>query len=163
MLVHFGPEIAHEKKILWTWWLSKIAMQRNDMSRKHIPHQCHQWLTCCMGCCFILLKPHILKVMKQFSWFWLSKVTEHGTMIKNFLEMVLSSNTPSILGLSLYFRTCSYKIWSPRIHNYLIGIRTASIKHETNADGTMISYWISAIWNKQLHNKFLPFTWPSQG
>lgn len=76
---------------------------------------------------------------------------------KNFLEMIHSSNTPSTLG-SLRFRTCPSKIGCPRIHYYLIGIRTTSIKHETNAEGTMRSYWISAIWNKQLHNKFLPFT-----
>lgn len=135
-------------------------MQRNDMSRKYIPHQCNQRLTCFMGCCFILLKPHILKVMKQFARFWPSEVTKLGTVTKNFLEMVLSSNTPSTLGLSLHFRTCPSKIGSPRTHYYLIGIRTASIKHETNAESTMRSYWISAIWNKQLHNKFLPFTWP---
>lgn len=50
----------------------------------------HQWFTCWRGCCFILLKPHILMVMKQIARFWLSKVTKHGTVTKNFLEMVLS-------------------------------------------------------------------------
>lgn len=158
MLVDLGLEIGHEKKIVWTWWSFKIAMQRNDnMSRKHIPHQFHQCLTRCMGCCFILLKPHILKVMKQFARFRLSEVTKHGTVTKTFLKWSIHQ-TASTLG-SLRFRTCPSKIGCPRIHYNLIGIRTASIKHETNAEGTMRSYWKSAIWNKQLHNKFLPFTW----
>lgn len=55
------------------------------------------------------------------------------------------------------------KILNPRINGSLIGIRVALFKRKRNAEGALSSYWRSAVLNKLLLDKIVPFIWPSQG
>jgi hypothetical protein len=63
MLVYLGFEVAPEKKIAhgqtWQMWRPpNVTTQGDDMPRKHFSENSYR-TTRCVGCCTILLKPHI--------------------------------------------------------------------------------------------------------
>jgi hypothetical protein len=67
MLVYLGFEVAPEKKIAWGQiWRARrptdITMQGDKMPRKHFSDNSER-TTRCVGCCTILLKPHIFCFM----------------------------------------------------------------------------------------------------
>jgi hypothetical protein len=86
MLVYLGFEVATEKKIarcqIWRMRrLPDVPTQGDNMSRKHFSENSER-TTRCVGCCSILLKPHILCSMfiEKIIQFRPEKVLYHCTI-----------------------------------------------------------------------------------